>query len=265
MFRRVLEKINPAAFLKEAKASAATISEHEQKLIDICRLSSEEALVRVGSSERGLGEPEIDAARKQYGVNEIGHKKRTGFVVDILHRCKNPLVIQLLLICVVMAYPSENQDIPSAVIVGCMLLLSVVLGYVQEHRSSQAVEKLQSMVQTNCHVVRGGQEVEIPMAEIVPGDIVILQAGAIIPADMRLITAKDFFVSQSSLTGESMPVEKTSVPSGTEIRAVIELPNACFQGSNVLRSAPISDPSRTASRASACRRVSTVGLRPSSG
>jgi len=234
MFRRVLEKINPAAFLKEAKASAATISEHEQKLIDICRLSSEEALVRVGSSERGLGEPEIDAARKQYGVNEIGHKKRTGFVVDILHRCKNPLVIQLLLICVVMAYPSENQDIPSAVIVGCMLLLSVVLGYVQEHRSSQAVEKLQSMVQTNCHVVRGGQEVEIPMAEIVPGDIVILQAGAIIPADMRLITAKDFFVSQSSLTGESMPVEKTSVPSGTEIRAVIELPNACFQGSNVL-------------------------------
>ncbi len=231
MFRYVLEKIHPSVFLKEAKASSATISEHEQKLMDLCQLSPEEALARVGSSERGLGEPEIGAARKQYGVNEIGHKKREGIVIDMLRRCKNPLVIQLLVICAVMAY---TDDIPSAVIVGCMLLLSVVLGYVQEHRSSKAVEQLQTMVQTNSHVVRGGKEVEIPMADIVPGDIVILQAGAIIPADMRLVTAKDFFVSQSSLTGESMPVEKSFGPAGASVRAVIELPNACFQGSNVL-------------------------------
>ncbi len=231
MFRYVLEKIHPTVFLKEARASSATISEHEQKLMDLCQLPPEEALARLGSGERGLGAAEVAAARKLYGVNEIGHKKQAGIVGDLLHRCKNPLVIQLLIICAMMVY---THDIPSAVIVGGMLLLSVVLGYVQEHRSSKAVEQLQTMVQTNCHVLRDGQEVEVPMAEIVPGDIVILQAGAIIPADLRLISAKDFFVSQSSLTGESMPVEKSFSPSGSAVRAVIELPNACFQGSNVL-------------------------------
>jgi Mg2+-importing ATPase len=152
-------------------------------------------------------------------------------VMELLHRCKNPLVIQLLIICFVSAI---TGDIPTAALVGAMIFLSVVLGYVQEHRSSKAVEKLQAMVETNCMVVRDGKEVDIPMVEIVPGDIVILQAGAIIPADLRLVTAKDFFVSQSSLTGESMPVEKITGPSDISGRGVIELQNACFQGSNVL-------------------------------
>jgi len=105
---------------------------------------------------------------------------------------------------------------------------------VQEHRSSKAVEKLHDMVQTDCLAVRDGKEVDIPMAEVVPGDILILQAGALIPADLRLISAKDFFVSQSSLTGESMPVEKIASASDVAGRGIIELQNACFQGSNVL-------------------------------
>ena len=90
------------------------------------------------------------------------------------------------------------------------------------------------MVQTNSLVMRDGREHDIPIAEIVPGDIVILQAGALIPADLRLISAKDFFVSQSSLTGESMPVEKHAEPADITGRGVIELQNACFQGSNVV-------------------------------
>jgi P-type Mg2+ transporter len=92
-------------------------------------------------------------------------------------------------------------------------------------------------VQTDCLVLRDGKESDIPMAEIVPGDIVILQAGALIPADLRLISAKDFYVSQSALTGESMPVEKHSDPSETTGRGLIELQNACFQGTNVLSGA----------------------------
>jgi P-type Mg2+ transporter len=125
-------------------------------------------------------------------------------------------------------------DVRAATVVGAMVLLSVGLAYVQEHRSSKAVEKLNAMVQTNSVVMRGGKECDIPIAEIVPGEIVILQAGALIPADLRLISAKDFFVSQSSLTGESMPVEKHAGPADVTGRGIIELQNACFQGSNVV-------------------------------
>jgi Mg2+-importing ATPase len=151
--------------------------------------------------------------------------------MELLQRCRNPLVIQLLVICVVALIMG---DVRAATVVGAMVLLSVVLAYVQEHRSSKAVEKLNAMVQTNSLVMRGGREYDIPIAEIVPGEIVMLQAGALIPADLRLISAKDFFVSQSSLTGESMPVEKHAEAADVTGRGVIELQNACFQGSNVV-------------------------------
>ena len=231
MFRTVLGKIHPAVFLKAAKAASGSISEHEQKLVEICRLRADEALKQFGVSEEGLAEAYIEVVREKFGTNELSHKKQIGMMMDMLLRCKNPLVIQLLVICIVSLLMG---DFRSATVVGGMVFLSVVLGYVQENRSSKAVEQLQAMVQTNCNVIRGGKEIEVPMADIVPGDIVVLDAGAIIPADMRLISAKDFFVSQSSLTGESMPVEKSADPADVAGRGVIELQNACFQGSNVL-------------------------------
>jgi Mg2+-importing ATPase len=231
MFRTVLGKIHPAVFLKAAKAASSSISEHEQKLVELCRMPVEEALKQMGVTEEGVDAGDVEVIREKFGPNDIGHKKQMGMFMDMLMRCKNPLVIQLLVICIVSLLMG---DFRSATVVGGMVFLSVVLGYVQEHRSSKAVEQLQAMVQTNCNVIRAGKEIEVPMAEIVPGDIVVLDAGAIIPADMRLISAKDFFVSQSSLTGESMPVEKSAEPADTTGRGVIELPNACFQGSNVL-------------------------------
>ena len=233
MFRRVLNKIHPSVFLRAAKVASTTISEHEQRLIDICKLIPEEATAKLGVTDAGLNEDQVETARKEFGSNDFGAKKEIGVFTEMLHRCKNPLVIQLLIICVVSASPPSNDPI-TASIVGGMIFLSVVLGYVQEHRSSKAVEQLQAMVETNCQVIRDGKQAEVPMAEIVPGDIIVLQAGAIIPADLRLITAKDFFVSQSSLTGESMPVEKMTGPSEISGRGVIELQNACFQGTNVL-------------------------------
>ena len=231
MFRTVLGKIHPAVFLKAAKAASTSISEHEQKLLEVCQVTSEEALKRLGVTEEGLSAEAVEAARGEFGLNNLGSKKQTGILMELLQRCRNPLVIQLLVICGVSI---ATDDVPSAVVVGVMIFLSVVLAYVQEHRSSKAVEKLQAMVETNCHVIRNGAECELHIDEIVPGDIVVLNAGAIIPADLRLISAKDFFVSQSSLTGESMPVEKSSAPSSVAGRGIIELQNACFQGSNVL-------------------------------
>ncbi len=155
--------------------------------------------------------------------------------MDILLRFKSPLVIQLMVIAAVsLATAQSASDTASAVVVGFMVLLSVGLGFFQERRSGKAVEKLQEMVETNCVVIREGKEEEIPMVEIVPGDLVCLHAGAIIPADLRLVTTKDFFIGQSALTGESMPVEKNAAPCDLADKGIIELTNACFQGSNVI-------------------------------
>jgi len=232
MFRFIFSgKLHPAILQKAVKAAAAAISEHEQKLMELCTLPAEEALQRLGVTENGLSDEQVETAREEYGSNILSHRKEAGIVIELLQRCRNPLVIQLLVICVVSLLMG---DVRAATVVGAMVLLSVGLAYVQEHRSSKAVEKLNAMVQTDSLVMRDGKECDIPIAEIVPGEIVILQAGALIPADLRLIGAKDFFVSQSSLTGESMPVEKHAEPTDVTGRGVIELQNACFQGSNVV-------------------------------
>jgi Mg2+-importing ATPase len=232
MFRFVfLGKIHHAAFRKAAQAASTTVSEHEQKLVELCGLSVEEALQRFGVTESGLSDEQVETAREEYGSNVLSHRKQPGILMELLQRCRNPLVIQLLVICMVSLLMG---DVRAATVVGAMVFLSVGLAYVQEHRSSKAVEKLHAMVQTNCLVMRDAKECDIPMTEIVPGDIVILQAGTLIPADLRLISAKDFFVGQSPLTGESMPVEKHAGPAETTGRGVIELLNACFQGTNVL-------------------------------
>jgi Mg2+-importing ATPase len=232
MFRFIFAgKLHPVIVQKAVKAASGAISEHEQKLMELCTLRAEEALQRLGVTEHGLSDEQVETAREEYGSNILSHRKEAGLVMELLQRCRNPLVIQLLVICVVSLLMG---DVRAATVVGAMVLLSVVLAYVQEHRSSKAVEKLKAMVQTDSLVMRGGKECDIPIAEIVPGEIVILQAGALIPADLRLISAKDFFVSQSSLTGESMPVEKHAEPADVTGRGLIELQNACFQGSNVV-------------------------------
>ena len=224
-------KLRPELVRNAVRSEVSSISEHEKRLIELCQLPAEETLNRFGVSESGLSSEQVERAREEFGSNALSHRKELGLIRELLKRCRNPLVIQLLVICVVSMLMG---DFRAATVVGAMVFLSVGLAYVQEHRSSEAVEKLNAMVETNSLVVRDGKESDIPMAEIVPGDIVILQAGALIPADLRLVSAKDFFVGQSSLTGESMPVEKQASPSDVSGRGIIELQNACFQGSNVL-------------------------------
>jgi P-type Mg2+ transporter len=165
------------------------------------------------------------------GPNTVAVGARHSVVRDLLDRCRNPLVIQLLIIAVV---TYATGDKPSTIIVGGMIFLSVVLSYVQEARSSRAIEKLQKLVKTTVTVLREGKETDVPLEEIVPGDVVILAAGSLIPADLRILSAKDFFVTQSALTGESMPVEKGADANQPAGRAPFEFTNACFMGSNVL-------------------------------
>ncbi|HAR95368.1 MAG TPA: magnesium-translocating P-type ATPase, partial [Deltaproteobacteria bacterium] len=204
--------------------------EDEHCLMDLCAMPASEALATLGTTPRGLDGEEAEHRLDKYGPNEMSDTKRLGFWADIVHRCRSPLVIQLLLIAIVSAIIGEAI---SAFIVSAMILLSVGLSYILDSRSSRAVETLGKRVQSRTIAVRNGKEEEIRISEVVPGDIVLLQAGSLIPADLRLLTAKDFFVSQSALTGESLAVEKTAESEGSPVGSPLELPNACFLGTSV--------------------------------
>lgn len=230
MTKSIFVKVSESRFAKEAKIPHA-LSEHENFLINVCKLTVNDALQKLHTFPAGLSTQEAEQRLHKYGHNELAHTKKIGFLADIFNRIKSPLVIQLLIIALVSGFIGE---IKSTFIVSCMVLLSVGLSYVLDRRSNNAVEALGKRVQTHVITLRDGKEVEIPISKIVPGDIVLLQAGSIIPADLRLISAKDFFVSQSILTGESMPIEKNADPQKSERNYVFELSNACFQGSNVI-------------------------------
>jgi len=206
-------------------------SEHEKRLMEICGLSVDEALKRLETSGQGLSNEEAENRLDEYGPNELSHLRRLTFFQDMVSRFKSPLIIQLIVIAFISCLIGELE---AAVIVGMMILLSVGLSYVLDHRSNLAVEALGKQVQSRALVIRDGAEMEVKVSEVVPGDIVILQAGSVVPADLRLIAARDFFVSESALTGESMPVEKTVALNGVAYRSAIEFPNACFWGTHVI-------------------------------
>ncbi len=199
--------------------------------VSLYTLPEAEILEKLGTVSGGLTSEQAAGRLSEFGPNSVATGGRRSIIVDLLHRCKNPLVIQLLVIAIVFYL---TDDPFSASIVGGMVFLSVFLSYFQESRSSRAVEKLQKMVKTTVTVLRDGKEVEILLEEVVPGDVVVLAAGSLIPADLRILTAKDFFVTQSALTGESMPVEKGPDSNQAAGRAPFEFTNACFMGSNVL-------------------------------
>jgi P-type Mg2+ transporter len=234
VLRSLFARISPAKVRQEATAGTRVATDDERRLAELCALGADEAMRRLNVPERGLEAEEVERRRDEYGPNEVVTRRRAGPIAEILRRCRNPLVIQLLVIGVVSFLMG---DVRSAIVVGGMIILSVGLSYVQETRSSLAVEKLKTMIQTNTTVRRAGRDQEIPLADLVPGDLVVLDAGAMIPADLRILRAKDLFVAQSALTGESMPVEKTATPTGGPQKGILSIDCACFQGSSVVSGA----------------------------
>ncbi|MGO9309646.1 MAG: cation-transporting P-type ATPase, partial [Spirochaetia bacterium] len=210
--------------------AAAVTTDQERVLLEACSLTPEECFARMGSREKGLTGEEVEEKRREFGTNEVS-TKQAGILLRTYHRFANPLVVQLLIIAGV---AFAMGDLRSTIVVAGMVLISVGLSSFQEERSGRSVEKLQAMVRTTVNVIRDGKESEIPLAQIVPGDVVVLDAGTLVPADLRLTLTKDFFVSQSALTGESMPVEKSAGAAPAGAKAALELQNACFQGTNVL-------------------------------
>lgn len=202
-------------------------NQEEKEFIRLCSVPLDQALEELGSRASGLTSDEAEEKFAQFGPNEASPVVKLKTLQDLAKRAKSPLVLQLLVIAAVSGLIGEAR---STVIVSAMVLLSVGLSFVLDRRSSKAVERLGKRVQSRTLVLRDGVETEVRIAHVVPGDIVVLHAGSIIPADVRLITAKDFFVSESAFTGESMPVEKTTAVPPAAPSSSLDLPNACFFG-----------------------------------
>ena len=194
----------------------------------------EEAFTSVKSRREGLTADEAAARLAEFGPNSVT-APRPRPIIELLRKFKEPLVVQLIVICVLsfIFEDDETKRILSTSLVGGMVFFSVFLSYFQESRSAATIAKLQAMVKSTCDVIRGGVEITVPIDQIVPGDIVVLAAGSIIPADCRVIQAKDFFLSQSALTGESMPVERVVMATVAGDVSAQECPNGCLMGSNV--------------------------------
>ncbi len=215
------------------------------ELIAASRCGPDEALRIAGGADAGLDEADAVGRLRRFGANRIAQEHRTGVFYELVNRTKNPLNGLLLTLAVVSYFLGDAR---AAVVIATMVILSIVTAFIQEHRSNEAAAKLRALVKTTASVKRRGGEpraskvegfVEIPMESIVPGDIVALSAGDMIPADLRLISAKDLFVNQSTLTGEAMPIEKAA---SAHARSALsepttdpfDLPNICFMGSNVV-------------------------------
>lgn len=194
------------------------------------------------TSGEGIANVTADDRRLKFGANELQHHKAPKWYVQLLKAFANPFIYILLVIAAVSFVidvwlaSAGDRDFKTVIVVSIMVLVSALLRFVQEYRSNAAAEKLKSMVKTTATVLRkftGKKEVSI--SQLVPGDIVYLSAGDMIPADCRILQSKDLFVSESMLTGEALPVEKSHFPirdAGTKQPA--ELNNICFMGTNVV-------------------------------
>jgi Mg2+-importing ATPase len=215
------------------RQSPATRAAHDA-LLRAAEAPSEELLARLGTTRNGLSAREAARRLRQVGLNRIAREQRPSMLRELAGRAKNPLNALLLSLALASYALGELR---AAFVIAAMVVLSVGLAFVQEHRSNEAAARLQAMVRTHATVRRPGAHtpdgvVEEPVERLAPGDILRLSAGDMIPADLRLIEAKDLFVNQSALTGESMPVEKTA--QAAPARDAFEAKNLALMGGNVV-------------------------------
>jgi Mg2+-importing ATPase len=228
--------------LDREKALAARAAE-------LASRSLRETLAGLRGSLDGL--VEFDAAERLFtdGPNEVAHEKPPHWLVQLLSCFKNPFIIVLVTLAIIQ-YVSNPDDPRPIVIIGVMVAISVGLQFWQEYRSALAAEKLKALVRTTATVLRRTrgdtqpEQREVPIRELVRGDVVRLSAGDLVPADVRLISSRDLFVSQAALTGEALPVEKYDTNASVTVKSTrtgtsdqssqLDLTNICFLGTNVV-------------------------------
>ena len=251
-FRRLalLDSVTDTTVSREVPPTLA------QTLVAAAHRDSAQLIDNLGTHTDGLSEVEAQALRQQHGLNEVEHEQPLSRWVHLWHCYKNPFNLLLTLLA---AVSLATDDVQAAVVIGTMVVLSTVLRYWQEAKSNKAADALKAMVSNTATVMRrdfsadaapvfgkfygaslhikGAQRIELPIKQLVPGDLIVLSAGDMIPADCRVLSAKDLFVSQAAMTGESMPVEKFPYQADRDTRNPLELENIVYMGTNVVSGA----------------------------
>ncbi len=208
--------------------------------------STDALYAQFGTDASGLDEKRIGERLDRDGPNEVAREKALPWGVQLLLAFRNPFIIVLLVLAGVQ-FATEPQDVFGPSIIAAMVAISVLLTFTQERRSSNAAATLKAMVHNTATVTRRASDghaerIEVPVHELVVGDLVHLGAGDMVPADLRLVAAKDLFVSQAILTGESLPLEKAApsprqLAEGADPAALdnpLDLPTVCYMGTNVV-------------------------------
>jgi magnesium-transporting ATPase (P-type) len=204
------------------------------RLAEAAHAESAEALRLMETSPEGLSEAVAAERLEQYGPNEVSKEKHNAWSQRLWHSVRNPLVILLTVLASISFYTAqETSDFVGAWLMVLMVILGVALRFIQESKADSAAAKLKAMIKVTATVVRDGQPAEVPLQCLVPGDIVKLSAGDMIPADVRILSAKDLFIIQATLTGESLPVEKFDTRETRENISPLEYANLCFLGTSV--------------------------------
>lgn len=208
----------------------------DDELVRLSRMAPDEIYSHLKTGPGGLTEGEAVRRLKLVGRNLVTREKTPNILEELWSRAKNPLNALLLTLAVISYFLG---DIRAAIVIAAMVVLAITTAFIQEHQSNRAAAKLRAMVHTTASVKRapprqGGDDfAEVSIERIVPGDIVRLSAGDMIPADVRLLETKDLFINQASLTGEAMPVEKFGHCDATA-ETPFDIPDLCFMGANVV-------------------------------
>jgi Mg2+-importing ATPase len=224
-----------------------------QTLIAAAKSDADVLLKQLDSHPHGLSEAQADAARERFGLNEIEQEKPPPWWLHLWHCYKTPFDLLLTLLAAI-SYVTE--DMKATIVIGSMVVLSVMIRFWQESKSNRAADNLKAMVSNTATVIRHDlaedvmevarryfdiqlhpkqpRKVEVRIKQLVPGDLVVLSAGDMIPGDCRVLSAKDLFVSQSAMTGESLPVEKFVRQREIDTSNALELENILFMGTNVV-------------------------------
>ena len=275
-FRRLalLETVTRTGVSREIPPALAA------ELLTAARTDVGPLLERLHSHPDGISEAQAKLARAEVGPNEIEHEKPLSWWRHLWLAYRTPFSLLLTALALV-SYLTE--DVRATIVISAMVVLATVIRFWQETKSSKAAEKLKAMVRTTATVlrcditedaaevakryfgvdihVRPGRRLEIPIRDLVPGDVVVLSAGDMIPADCRILSAKDLFISQAALTGESLPIEKFAALRNGRAVSPFELDNLVFMGTNVVSGSAsavvINTGNRTYFGALAARVVST--------
>lgn len=226
---------------KAKTKSLAIARESKRNLLRAAALNETELFKLYDNDPDGYDDEMVEEMREQYGENRITKIKGGGILKQLFGAFINPFTIVLLVLAVIsfvtdfLLAANGSKDLTTVVIVAIMVFISGIMRFIQESRSNKSAEKLNEMVETTILVKRRGESArEIPIDELVVGDVIYLAAGDMVPADVRIIRVKDLFVSQSSLTGESEPVEKFSENESEKLKNPLECANLAFMGSNVV-------------------------------